>query len=74
MGGYLKGCVNQSRVLLTLVAFELLLHALPSLLPVELRSITRGFGIAHPVVGNVMRPNSSGVIARRAAERICYLL
>ncbi|MBK7518558.1 MAG: SGNH/GDSL hydrolase family protein [Gammaproteobacteria bacterium] len=44
---------------------ELLLHAFPSLLPIEIRTLGDNIGVAHPVLGSVFEPGSSGIIRTR---------
>ncbi|MBK7518553.1 MAG: hypothetical protein IPI75_00040 [Gammaproteobacteria bacterium] len=49
-------------VVLTLALAELLLHMFPSLLPLAISTAANDRGIAHPLIGNVKAPGSSGVI------------
>ncbi|MBK8307474.1 MAG: hypothetical protein IPL00_10295 [Gammaproteobacteria bacterium] len=49
-------------VVLTLALAELLLHMFPSLLPLAISTAANDRGIAHPLIGNVKAPDSSGVI------------
>lgn len=66
MKGVLKGfAAVLAGVVAVLSVSELLLHVFPSLLPIEIRTLGDNIGIAHPVVGNVFEPGSSGVIRTR---------
>lgn len=49
-------------VVFALALAELLLHMFPSLLPLAISTAANDRGIAHPVIGNVKAPGSSGVI------------
>lgn len=54
-----------SSLVLALLAAEGLLHAFPTLVPIEVRAVNNDRGVAHPVLGHVMRPGSSSVITTR---------
>ena len=54
--------------LFAVILAESLLHAFPSLLPVEVRQALNDKGRAHPVIGNLPQSNSSGAIVTRDFE------
>ncbi len=61
MKGILQGCfLTVASVLLTLALAELLFHMFPSLLPLAISTAANDRGIAHPLIGNVGAPGSSG--------------
>ncbi|MBK6287439.1 MAG: hypothetical protein IPF49_07360 [Gammaproteobacteria bacterium] len=63
MKGIVQGCfLTVASVLLTLALAELLFHLFPSLLPLAISTAANDRGIAHPLIGNVKAPDSSGVI------------
>ena len=53
---------------ITLVLVDLLLHAIPGVLPIEVRQAFNNKGAPHPVVGNLPEPGSTGVIVTRDFE------
>jgi len=52
----------------TLLLVEGVLHLVPDLLPIEVRQALNSKGWAHPEIGNLPEPNSSGVIVTRDFE------
>ena len=52
----------------TLLLVEGLLHLVPELLPVEIQQALSSKGRAHPEIGNLPEPNSSGIIVTRDFE------
>jgi len=52
----------------TLLLVEGVLHLIPDLLPIEVRQALNSKGRAHPEIGNLPEPNSSGVIITRDFE------
>lgn len=54
--------------ILSLVVVDLLLHAVPGVLPIEVRQAFNTKGAPHPVVGNLPQPGSNGVIVTRDFE------
>ncbi len=54
--------------IITLLVVEGLLHLMPELLPVEIRQALSSKGWAHPEIGNLPEPDSSGVIVTRDFE------
>lgn len=66
MKQFLKSCalVTLSSLFAVAVA-EGLLHLFPGFLPVEVRQVFKDNGMAHPEIGNMPGPGSSGVIVTR---------
>ncbi|MGI9220171.1 MAG: SGNH/GDSL hydrolase family protein [Woeseiaceae bacterium] len=54
--------------IITLFVVELLLHAIPGVLPIEVRQAFNNKGAPHPEVGNLPEPGSTGVIVTRDFE------
>jgi lysophospholipase L1-like esterase len=52
----------------TILLAEGVLHLVPDLLPIEVRQALNSKGWAHPEIGNLPEPNSSGVIVTRDFE------
>lgn len=53
---------------LTLLLVEGMLHLVPDLLPIEVRQALNSKGRAHPEIGNLPEPDSTGVIVTRDFE------
>ncbi len=52
----------------SILLVEGVLHLVPDLLPIEVRQALNSKGWAHPEIGNLPEPNSSGVIVTRDFE------
>ena len=54
--------------IVALIIADLLLHAIPGVLPIEVRQAFNNKGAPHPRVGNLPEPGSTGVIVTRDFE------